>query len=303
MTIGISVLDAATTASLLPFDQLVEDIALAAQEHANGLISAPARQAVPYPGTGVMLSMPATAADIGLHKLVNVQPGNRHLHLPTIHGIVAVYGADDGRPRLLLDGPTVTARRTAAVSMLALRTLSVQPVSEAAIIGTGVEATSHAQALAATHPGIRLTMIGSSLEKAQHFVQAQHDLPLDLCMATSVPPQAQLVITATTSATPVYDEPARAGRLVIGVGAYRPELAEIGAQTLEASRLYVDELEGARHEAGDYLQAGVDWNRVTPLAQALQEMADPSQPAVFKSVGCAAWDLAAARCALRRHGA
>src|SRR5690606_41133672 len=67
--------------------------------------------------------------------------------------------------------------------------------------------------------------------------------------AGAVDPAADVVITATTSATPVYDQPAATGRLVIGVGAYRHDLAEIGARTLAGSQLFVDDPEGARHEA------------------------------------------------------
>jgi len=302
MSPSISVHDAAQTAALLPFRILVDEIARAAHDHAEGLIAAPARQAVAYAQGGIMLSMPATAEDIGVHKLVNVMASNRDKGLPTIHGMVAVYDGATGEPRMVLDGPTVTARRTAAVSMLALRTLGPARPKHATVIGTGVEGLSHVTALAELYPGLSITAIGSSLEKAQAFAAAHQNLGVALRAASSIPPETDLLITATTSATPVYNEPARDGRLIIAMGAYRPDLAEIGAVTLAASRLYVDDLDGARHEAGDYLQAGVDWDTVTSLAQALRDKASAGGPAVFKSVGCAAWDLAAARCALRMRG-
>jgi len=302
MSPSISVHDAAQTAALLPFRVLVDEIARAAHDHAEGLIEAPARQVVPYAMGGTMLSMPATAADIGVHKLVNVVPANRDKGLPTILGMVAVYDGATGQPRLLLDGPTVTARRTAAVSMLALRTLGPEALRHATVIGTGVEGLSHITALAELYPGLPVTAIGSSLEKARSFAAAHRHLGVALQAASSVPPETDLLITATTSAKPVYDEPARDDRLIIAMGAYRPDLAEIGALTLSGSRLYVDDLDGARHEAGDYLQAGVDWASVGSLAQALREKSRPGGPAVFKSVGCAAWDLAAGRCALRMPG-
>jgi ornithine cyclodeaminase len=66
---------------------------------------------------------------------------------------------------------------------------------------------------------------------------------------------------------------------------------------VQRSRLYVDTLEGARLEAGDYVQAGVDWNTVTPLESVLDAPKPSSGPIIFKSVGYALWDLAAARCA------
>jgi len=244
--------------------------------------------------------MPATAADIGVHKLVNVVPANRERNLPTTHGVVTVYDGNTGLERIALHGPTVTARRTAAISMLGLRTLNPRPPRCAAVIGTGTQADGHVQALAALYPGIRVVAIGSQPEKARAFSVSHRALDIDLQGADKVPDDADVVITVTTSATPVYALPARADRLIIGVGAYRPDLAEISPLTLEGSRLFIDDLAGGRHEAGDYLQAGTDWATVTSLAQALDQTIDSTTPLVFKSVGCAAWDLAAARCAM--HG-
>ena len=203
--------------------------------------------------------------------------------------------------RLRLDGPTVTARRTAALSMLGIQTLMPGMCPRhAVLIGTGTQATGHAQALAALYPGLKVTVVGSRPEKAQAFVTALHalHLELDLQPGNTVPHDADVVITLTTSAHPVYSEPARSDRLVVGVGAFKPELAEIAPDTLHASQIYVDDLAGARHEAGDIIQANCSWDSVLPLAHALEHGTDTLKPRVFKTVGCAAWDLAAARCAL-----
>ena len=75
--------------------------------------------------------------------------------------------------------------------------------------------------------------------------------------------------------------------------------AEFEAHTLLASRLYADDVSGARHEAGDLIQAEVDWEQVHSIHQALRTPAPRDKPLFFKSVGSAAWDLAAARCALQ----
>lgn len=297
---SIAVFNAEQTAELLDFPDLVSAIAAACAEYAGGAIAAPERQVVPFPQGGVMLSMPATAHDIGIHKLVNVMPGNRALDLPTIHGVVSAFDGKTGRELCVLDGPTVTARRTAAVSMLGIKTFLKAPPRHVALIGTGTQAIGHIQALGALYPGLRVTAVGTSREKAQAFVDAQRHLPLDLTAATATPDNVDAVITLTTSAVPVYTRAARAGVLVIGVGAFKPELAEIGAGTLMASRIYVDDLAGARHEAGDLIQADVDWSGVQALSQALAHGAPFNEPIVFKTVGCAAWDLAAARCALQK---
>ncbi|RTZ39978.1 delta(1)-pyrroline-2-carboxylate reductase family protein [Candidimonas sp. SYP-B2681] len=297
-TRSIHAFNAQETAELLPFAELVTALANACTQYANGDICAPERQVVPFPLGGVMLSMPATADDIGIHKLVNVVPSNRALNLPTIHGVVSAYDSRTGRALFILDGPTVTARRTAAVSMLGLNVFLPSTPRRIALIGTGTQSVGHIEALAALYPGLRVTVTGTSLEKAQAFVKTQQCLPLQL-EATAIPPDdVDAIITLTTSASPVYNKPANAGILVIGVGAFKPELAEIGPITLGGSRIYVDDPAGARHEAGDLIQANVDWSMVQALSSALAEGVNRDRPIVFKTVGCAAWDLAAARCAL-----
>ncbi|TGR16949.1 delta(1)-pyrroline-2-carboxylate reductase family protein, partial [Mesorhizobium sp. M1C.F.Ca.ET.196.01.1.1] len=113
----------------------------------------------------------------------------------------------------------------------------------------------------------------------------------------AIPDTADVVVTLTTSKTPVYMEVARPGRLVVGVGAFRPDSAEISKDTVDSSALVVDDPIGAKHEAGDLIQAKVDWEVVSPLASTLSGIFNPLRPVLFKSVGCAAWDLAAARVA------
>lgn len=297
---ALSVFNARQSAELLDFPSLVDTIEAAAHDLAANRINAPERQVVPYPHDGVMLSMPATAADIGIHKLVNVVPSNRNRQLATINGVVSAYNGTTGEPLFVLDGPTVTLRRTAAVSMLGLRTLGPAAPRCVTLIGSGAQADGHAQALAALYPGCRVNVLSRSTESARLFIERHAALNLSMQVCEAVADESDVVITLTTSATPVYNQPARANRLLIGVGAFKPTLAEIGATTLEGSALYVDDLAGARHEAGDFLQAGVDWSRVKPLASALQEKPSAHEARVFKTVGCAAWDLAAARCALKR---
>jgi 1-piperideine-2-carboxylate/1-pyrroline-2-carboxylate reductase [NAD(P)H] len=291
----LTVHDPAQTRALLPWRDLMPAIAQAAHDLERGGIHAPARQAVPFPQGGVLLSMPATAADVGVHKLVNVMAGNRTRGLPTINGVVSVYDGQTGQLQLLLDGPTVTTRRTAAVSMLGLSRLLPAGPTHATIFGTGTQAQGHLEALRELYPDTRIDLIGHSWEKSAALAQSYRDSAVQA--VRTVAADADLIITATTSATPVYTLPAQPGRLIIAVGAYRPDLAEIAPATLKGCTLYVDDLDGARHEAGDYLQAGVDWRQVQDLT-ALLDTSPSGGPCVFKTVGCAAWDLAAARCAL-----
>jgi 1-piperideine-2-carboxylate/1-pyrroline-2-carboxylate reductase [NAD(P)H] len=101
----------------------------------------------------------------------------------------------------------------------------------------------------------------------------------------------------TTSKTPVYSEAARSSRMVAGVGAFTPDAAEIAADVVTASSVIVDDPLGAPHEAGDIIRAGLAWASVRSLADAIRDPGPPGRPVFYKSVGCAAWDLAACRVA------
>ncbi|PWC39620.1 bifunctional Delta(1)-pyrroline-2-carboxylate/Delta(1)-piperideine-2-carboxylate reductase [Azospirillum sp. TSO35-2] len=296
---SLAVLTAEQTAARLPFAALCDAVAAAARDYAAGRITSPERQVLPLPNGGVLLSMPATAPDIAIHKLVNVNPQNGAQGLPTIHGVVSVFDAPTGVPRLILDGPTVTARRTAAVSMLAIRTLAPAAPRHVALLGAGKQSSGHVEALAALYPGIRVDVHSRSLDSAAAFCAGHQGQGVELRPASgAVDPAAAVVIALTTSLAPIYDETPRPDRLLVGVGAFKPEMAEFGPTAVHGSELFVDDPAGAHHEAGDLIQAGVDWSVVRSLVEALDGGATAGRPRLFKSVGCAAWDLAAARCAL-----
>jgi 1-piperideine-2-carboxylate/1-pyrroline-2-carboxylate reductase [NAD(P)H] len=295
--------DEQETAALLPYPELVETLSTTVAEYAAGGIKSPERLVVPLQAGGVMLSMPASAADIAIHKLVNVCPGNRARGMPTIHGQVTAYDSTNGQMLFALDGPTVTGRRTAAISALGIRCLA-RSVNSILLIGTGKQASNHAEACAELFPNAVVYVKGTTPQAADRFAAAHVGLasPLVPLGGDIIPEDVDVVVTLTTSKTPVYRDAARPGRLIVGVGAFTPDAAEIAAQIVHQSALVVDDPVGARHEAGDLIQANVDWKTVGTLAAVIEHssvrLAD--QPIFFKSVGCAAWDLAAARLARNR---
>jgi len=299
-TAGLRVADAELTAQLLPFDALVDAVSVAAIELEAGLIQSPERMVLPIGTGGTLLCMPATANDIVTHKLVTVQPANFNLRLPTIHGTLTVCAAMTGKPLLLLDGSVVTGRRTAAVSMLAVKALLGRDPASVMLIGTGVQARHHVEALQALYPRSHTWVKGSSSARSHAFVDAMRHRHDRLSPApTAIPEDVEVVLTVTTSAEPVYDEPPIPGRIVIGVGAFKREMAEIGRKTLACGEIYADDPAGARSEAGDLIRAGIDWHDVRSLGWLLQHKPHRGNSAVFKSVGTAAWDLAAGRVALK----
>lgn len=292
-----AVLNASQTAAVLPYPELVQQLIKTAQEKAKGAISTPPRQALGYPHGGTLLSMPATAHDIGVHKLVNVMPHNTSTAEAVIQGLVCAYDGANGTPLFILDGPTVTERRTAAVSMMGIELLWGDP-NEVTIIGSGVQAHGHIAALLSLYPQVRIHLLARNPEKANKLVRFFEE-STSIQVVDQVPSHSDVVITATSSTSPVYTEAADRHRLVIGVGAYRPDMAEIHANTIQASQLFVDNLDAAEHEAGDYIQAKVNWGLVQPIIAAQADLKGKTA-LVYKTIGCAAWDLAAARCA-RHH--
>ncbi|MFD1560494.1 bifunctional Delta(1)-pyrroline-2-carboxylate/Delta(1)-piperideine-2-carboxylate reductase [Paraburkholderia silviterrae] len=297
----VKTFDAQTTAALLDYPTLVQTLRETIVEYAAGKIVSPERLVIPLQEGGVMLSMPSSASDIAIHKLVNVCPGNGKRQLPTIHGQVIACDAFTGEMLFVLDGPTVTGRRTAAVTALGIMCLHADAPKEILIIGTGKQAVNHVEAFAALFPQARILAKGSTPESTQRFVESLRAIAPNLsALEGDIPDSVDVAVTVTTSQSPVYTAPARAGRLVIGVGAFTPAAAEVGKATVDSSFLVVDDPAGAKHEAGDLIQAGVDWANVNALANAIKGNLKPAAPVFFKSVGCAAWDLAACRVA-RAH--
>ena len=264
-----------------------------------GLAWAPERLAMPIPG-GVLLCMPAADGQIAVVKTITVHPGNRTL--PVIQGEVTVMEAATGRRLGVLDGPTTTARRTAAASLLAARLLAADRSGPLLVIGAGVQARAHIEAfwqglgvrdivIAGRTPS-RVQALAASLAEAGITARAAADAA-GLERATR---QAALIVTATTSHEPVLADVVRQDAFAAAVGSFTPEAAELPATLARRATLYVDDMASARIEAGDYLRAGVDWGTVTPLEEVLDGAASrPAGPVVFKTVGHALFDLAAAR--------
>jgi 1-piperideine-2-carboxylate/1-pyrroline-2-carboxylate reductase [NAD(P)H] len=296
-------LDAQGTAELTPYRALIDALRVAAIAESQGEINCPQRQVIPLAGGGALLSMLALGTDFAAHKLVTFVPTNASRRLPTIQGVVSVWDARDGTHLLNLDGATVTGRRTAALSMLGVRALLPQGPKTFRIFGTGTQARHHVEAIAQLYPEARISISGRTRVAGENFCALNAGRSAWLSPASAVgEDEFDVVICCTTSQDPVYEAPARRGCLVIAVGSFTPAAAEIGAATVRASRIYVDHLDSARQEAGDLIRAGVEWQQVQPLSRRLRDVDFPSGAVLFKTVGHAAWDLAAARVAVASSG-
>ena len=205
---------------------------------------------------------------------------------------------ETGEPLFVLDGPTLTGRRTAALSMLGVRLFHPSTPETFLLVGTGAQARYHAAAVHDLHPRARIYVKGIDASAEADFCSLMKRHGIEVTQAKGrVPADVDTVITVTTSKTAVYDEEARADRLIVGAGSDTPDAAEISPRTIHGSLLFVDDLKGTRAEAGDLLQADADWAKVKSIGSVDPARLPKDKPIVFKAVGCGAWDLAACRVA------
>ena len=296
-------LDAQWTAALLPYRALALALREVLLRKKSGEAHAPPRLVFPLGDGASLLAMPATDGEIAVTKLVTVHPRNGARGLPTIQGEVVAMGARTGERLRVLDGAAVTARRTAALSLLAARALAPRPDGAALILGAGTQARSHLEAFREGLGTQRVFIASRTEEKARALADHARSLGMEARAvgdAREALGEAALIVTATTSGTPVLPEQVPEDAFVAAVGSFRPDMAELPAALIWASTVFADDLEGAREEAGDLIQAeqtgALSWDEVVPLEDAL-DAGRPRGPVVFESVGHALWDLAAARLA------
>lgn len=300
----MKILDAEDTGARLPYAGLAESIREVALARRSDEVQAPPRTALPLPKGGVLLLMPASDGKIAITKLVTAHPENARSGLPTIQGEVIVMEAATGSRLGILDGSVATARRTAALSMLAAKTLAPHPDGSLLIVGAGTQGRAHLEAFREGLEVTRVFLTSRTRERAESLSQHARSLGMEARVVNrpeEALDEADLVVTATTSREPVLPEELPSEAFVAAVGAFNPEMAELPPGLLSRSTVVVDTLEGTKEEAGDLIQANnagaFSWDTVTTLEDALHSPVSPNGPIVFKSVGHALWDLAAARTA------
>lgn len=273
-------LDAAATRAALPMPDAIEAMAWAF----SGEVEAPLRALV-----GPSLVMPGRLDDLMAVKVVSVVPGN-----PA--GVVLVFAAD-GSPLGLVDGPTLTAIRTGAVSGLATRLLAREGASTLAMLGSGAMAFDQVEAVRAVRPIDRVLVWSRQIENAEALAaRIGGEAVADPEEAVR---QADVVSCATPATTPLFgEESVQSGAHVNAVGAFTPEMTELHADLLERAYVVVDDVEAARAEAGDLIQAHREPNTTLRDLLAGRSPAIGEDVTVFKSVGIAAQDVAAAARAL-----
>jgi ornithine cyclodeaminase len=308
----ILVLSQAQVEALLPMPDCMEAVAGALRALSAGDARLPLRTIVPLPdGRGVFGAMPAWVgepATLGI-KVITVFPGNEGSRLDSHQGAVLLFDTADGRLLAVLDASSITAIRTAAASGVATRALAREGPADLALLGAGVQALTHLEAMRVARPLARVRVWSRRAERARAFARTAHERlgetvePVE--RAEDAVRGASLVCTVTSSREPVLrGEWLSPGAHVNAVGASQRVARELDAEAVRRARLFVDRRESALAEAGDFLQArdeGVvgDDHIVAELGEVLlgsdPGRRSPGEITLFKSVGVAVEDLAAAR--------
>jgi 1-piperideine-2-carboxylate/1-pyrroline-2-carboxylate reductase [NAD(P)H] len=296
-------LNAQKTAARLPYPALVAQLRAVL---ADPSVQVPERLVQALPGGGSLFVMPALDGHIAIAKLITFTPANAGTDRPAIQGDVVVFDVATGRRALILDGPTVTARRTAAVSLLAAQLLAPDPAGPLLIVGAGAQGRAHLEAFAQGLPVRKVFVASRSAASAMVLAAHAKDLGLDATMVHD-PNEAladcSLVVTCTPANAVALKALPRGDAFIGAVGAFTPRMVELGPDLCrhcaDQGTVVVDTPE-ARHEAGDLLQAGLDVGAFLTLHEIVLREAPPKPqgPVLFKSCGWAGWDLAAARTAV-----
>lgn len=293
----------------LPMGACIGVVRDALAELAAGGAVQPLRPVMWLPdGRGAVGMMPGYLASIDVIgvKTITVFPGNAGTPYDSHQGTVMLFGGSNGRLMAVIDATEITAIRTAAASAVATDLLAVPDASIVAILGSGVQAASHIEAMPHVRAISEVRVWSRSRENADDLVSRTKAENFDLIAADSVEEAvagAHIICTTTAAAEPVLaGDLLEPGMHINAVGSSVPHARELDGAAVARSRLFVDRVESAVNEAGDYLMAK-DEGLVAEdhiqgeigdiLIGATEGRRDAEEITLFKSLGLAVEDVAA----------
>ncbi|MEE8526517.1 MAG: ornithine cyclodeaminase family protein [Thermoanaerobaculia bacterium] len=296
---------------LLPMDECVELMAEALATLGRGDAVNPLRWGMRLPGDlGILGMMPGSMSSppvFGL-KVVSVFPGNHGTGYDSHQGVVMLFETEHGAPVAIVDASEITAIRTAATSAVATRLLAREDAGELAILGSGVQARTHLEAMLCVRDVRRARVWSPTRERREAFAAAageRHGIDVRAVgSAEEAVRGADLLCTTTSARQPIVEGGWLApGLHVNAVGSSIASARELDTAAVVRSRLFVDRRESTLAEAGDFLfpkQEGAidDDHIVAEIGEILLGQAAARRTAdeitLFKSLGLAVEDLAAA---------
>ena len=296
---------------LLPMPECIDVMADVLKMLAGGDAILPLRTMLILPDEkNLMGLMPAYLGGIksvGV-KVITAFPSNYGSEYDTHQGVVLLFDTQHGLLRAIVDGTSVTALRTAAVSGVATRLLARADASDLAILGAGTQARTHLAAMLSVRPIKRVRVFSLPQEGARQFAVREarrHGIQIEVCTtAQEAVTGADIICTVTTAHEPILcGDWLAPGTHINAVGAFTPTTRELDTAAVVKSRLYVDRRDSALNEAGEFLipkQEGLirDDHILGELGELLlggaRGRTAPEQITLFKSLGIAIEDLAAA---------
>jgi len=299
--------------ALLPMSECIDAMTDALRTLARGGALLPLRQIVRLPdGRNAFASMPAALSDpsaLGA-KVITVFPGNDATPYDSHQGAVLLFDTEHGRLIAILDASTITALRTAAVTAVATRALARPDSHTLALLGAGVQAATHLESISLVRSIEEVRVWSRSGDRAERFAErsAANGVPIVVSKsAREAVEGADIVCTLTSSREPVlFGEWLAPGTHVNAVGASLATSRELDSAAVAKARLYVDRRESTLNEGGDFLvpkREGLigDDHIVGEIGELLldpprvQGRRSPEELTLFKSLGLAIEDVAAAR--------
>jgi ornithine cyclodeaminase/alanine dehydrogenase-like protein (mu-crystallin family) len=273
--------------------ELIPAMEKALIDFSAGKVTQPVRSIISIdPPGGFLGLMPALTPDgLGL-KAVTFYPPNAQRGIPTHMATIFLMDPQTGTPLAIMDGRLITEMRTAAVSAMATKLLARPDAKVLAILGSGVQARSHMEALKLVRLFEEIRVWSPTPENAKQFAEEVG--------ATAMPVEeavrgADVVLTVTSSKTPVLKgDWLKPGCHVNAVGACRPDWRELDDQAMQDSVVFVDSREGAMKESGDVILSGAKIYAELGEALAGKVPGPANKTTTFKSLGMAVEDVAAA---------
>jgi alanine dehydrogenase len=290
-------LDESAVSRLLRMEEVIPAMERALADFSSGTVVQPVRTMLPVSEhQGFLGLMPAyTGSALGA-KLVAFYPQNQGV--PTHHATILLFKPETGEPLVNMDGRLITEVRTAAVSAVATKCLAQEDASVLALIGSGVQARSHLEALSLVRrfEDVRVW----SPRHAEDFAR-QFDGVRATSSAEEAVRGADVVVTATTAKTPVlFGEWLSPGVHINAIGGLSP-WRELDDEVLRRVRVYVDSREAAMKESGDVMAAGEIFAEIGEVVAGTQSgRRSGEEVTLFKSLGLAAEDVATAELVYRK---
>jgi thiomorpholine-carboxylate dehydrogenase len=271
---------------------LIPAMEKALTDFSAGKVTQPVRQVIPVdPPGGFYGIMPALTPDGLGQKIVTFYPPNADKGIPTHMALIVLNDPNTGAPLAVMDGRLITEMRTAAVSAAATKLLAPKDAKILAILGSGVQARSHFEALRLVRNFKELRVWSQTKTRAEEFA---NEIGAKVTSAEDAVRGADVVVTVTSSKTPVLKGAwLKPGSHVNAVGACRPDWRELDDDAMR-NVVFVDSREAARKESGDVILSGT--KIYAELGEAFAGKIDnrSNETTVFKSLGMAVEDIASA---------